>query len=123
MSIRWQRVPAELAELAFRLQDAEIECRPALEVMARFARPDVLIYADPPYLPETRTQKMYGAEMSLEEHVEMLEALNAHPGSVVLSGYENELYDEQLSTWEKLLVKPPKVEKAAVRMEALWVKR
>src|SRR5690606_12955206 len=36
MSQRWQRVPGELAELAMRLQDAEIECRPAIDVIRRF---------------------------------------------------------------------------------------
>lgn len=123
MSIRWQRVPAELAELADRLSDAEIENRPALEVMKRFAASDCLIYADPPYLPSTRTQKMYGQEMTEQEHVEMLEVLAAHPGPVVLSGYENELYSEILKGWKEVSVKPPKVEKAAVRMEMLWVKQ
>lgn len=124
MSIRWQRVPAELTELAWRLADAEIENRPALDVMKRFAAADCLIYADPPYLPSTRTQKMYGQEMTEQEHVEMLEVLAAHPGPVVLSGYENELYSQTLRDgWEEIRVKPPKVEKAAVRMEMLWVKR
>lgn len=122
MSVRWQRVPAELAELARRLSYAEIENRPALEVIGRFAALDCLIYADPPYLPETRTQRMYGQEMTLAEHIVMLDALKAHPGPVVLSGYANQLYDEALTGWRRVVVKPPKVEKAAIRMETLWVK-
>lgn len=122
MSVRWQRVPEELTQLAWRLADAEIENRPALEVVKRFAADDCLIYADPPYLPSTRTQKMYGQEMTEEEHVEMLDLLNAHPGPVVLSGYDNDLYNEKLLSWEHVSLKPPKVEKAAVRVEKLWVK-
>lgn len=122
MSDRWQRVPAEFAELAVRLKDAEIENRPAIEVIRRFSTKDTLIYADPPYMMEARTQKMYAHEMSVDEHVEMLEALAAHPGPVVISGYENSIYDQHLPGWRKVLVKPPKVEKAAVRMEVLWVK-
>jgi len=124
MSVRWQRVPAELAELAWRLADAEIENRPAIEVMKRFAAKDCLIYADPPYLLSTRTQKMYSHEMTEEEHIEMLEVLAAHPGPVVLSGYESKLYSEHLRDgWDEIRIKPPKVEKAAVRTEILWVKR
>jgi DNA adenine methylase len=122
MSDRWSRVPNELVDLAMRLQHAEIECRPALDLMKRFATPDTLIYADPPYLMETRTQKMYAEETSVDDHVEMLEVLAAHPGHVVLSGYENTLYDQYLKDWKKVLIKPPKVEAAAVRMEVLWVK-
>ena len=123
MSVRWQRVPSELTELAWRLQDAEIESRPAIEVVRRYRADDCLIYADPPYLPSTRTQKMYGQEMDQAEHVEMLDTLVRHSGPVVLSGYDNDLYNDYLSDWQHFSVKPPKVEKAAVRMEKLWVKR
>lgn len=122
MSVRWQRVPAELTALAWRLADAEIEHRPALEVMRRFSAADCLIYADPPYLPATRTQKMYAHEMATSEHVEMLQVLRAHPGPVVLSGYDNAIYSDYLGDWKQVSVRPPKVEKAAVRMEKLWVK-
>jgi DNA adenine methylase len=122
MSVRWQRVPSELSELATRLKDAEIENRPALDVIRRFSTNNTLIYADPPYLPETRTQRMYAYEMDPDDHHEMLVALCAHPGPVVLSGYGNPLYEEYLGSWDKVLVKPPKVEKQATRLEVLWVK-
>lgn len=123
MSDRWSRVPDELATLAERLQHAEIENRPALQLIKRFSTPDTLIYADPPYLPETRTQKMYGEEMTAEEHVVLLDALLAHKGSVVLSGYANSLYDDKLSGWERVELKAPKVEAGAARTEILWVKQ
>lgn len=123
MSLRWQRVPGELRELAERLQDAEIECRPAIELVRRFATDNTLIYADPPYLMETRTQQMYGVEMSVDEHIELLEALVAHPGPVVVSGYDNSLYDAYMHDWHKVLIKAPKVEAGASRTEVLWVKR
>ncbi|GAA1481076.1 DNA adenine methylase [Gordonia sinesedis] len=122
MSDRWQRVPEELSVMAQRLQHAEIEKRPALQVIKRFSTPDTLIYADPPYLPETRTQKMYAEEMTREEHVELLEALLAHRGKCVLSGYANDLYDAMLKGWERVELKAPKVEAGAARTEVLWVK-
>ncbi|WP_345264710.1 DNA adenine methylase [Nocardioides nanhaiensis] len=123
MSVRWQRVPEDLLELAMRLRDAEIENRPAVDVMRRYAAPDCLIYADPPYLPSTRTQKMYGQEMTIDDHIDMLETLVKHPGPAVLSGYDNDLYNDYLSEWDQVVIKPPKVEKAAVRLEKLWIRR
>jgi DNA adenine methylase len=123
MSDRWSRVPGELAALAERLQHAEIENRPALQLIKRFSTTDTLIYADPPYLPMTRTQKMYDQEMTHAEHVELLNALVAHKGTVVLSGYANELYDDTLSDWERVTLKAPKVEAGAARTEVLWLKR
>lgn len=122
MSVRWQRVPSELTEMAVRLKDAEIENRPAIDVMRRFATKDTLIYADPPYLMATRTQKMYAHEMNVDEHLEMLDVLARHPGPAVISGYENSIYDDCLRGWNKIKVKPPKVEKQANRMEVLWFK-
>ena len=90
--------------------------------MRRFATKDTLIYADPPYLMETRTQRMYAHEMSIEDHLEMLDVLKSHPGPAVLSGYDNTTYNRHLKGWKKLCIKPPKVEKQAERVEVLWIK-
>ena len=122
MSHRWQKVPYQLRTLAWRLSDAEIECRDALSVIQRFSAADVLIYADPPYLHETRTQHMYAEEVELSHHVELLESLLRHKGPVVISGYDNTLYDDALVGWSKVVTKAPKVEKGAARSEVLWVK-
>lgn len=122
MSLRWKKVPEQLRDLAWRLTDAEIENRPALEVIKRHAGSDCLIYADPPYPHGVRTQTMYGEEMADSDHVELLDMLMRHPGPVVLSGYANELYDETLHRWDRVTIKAPKVEKAAARTEVLWVK-
>jgi DNA adenine methylase len=122
MSLRWQKVPGQLREIAWRLADAEIENRPALEVIKRHSAENCLIYADPPYVPSTRTQFMYGAEMTTAAHVELVAALLAHPGPVVVSGYANEIYDTALAGWGRVEMKAPKAEKGSTRTEVLWVK-
>ena len=122
MSLRWQKVPTQLRNLAWRLADAEIENRPAIEVISRHAAENCLIYADPPYLHSTRTQKMYSNEMTLAEHEELATVLARHPGPVVVSGYTNELYDDRFSAWKKVEMKAPKAEKGSTRTEVLWVK-
>jgi DNA adenine methylase len=122
MSHRWNKVPDQLRALAVRLKDAEIENRDALEVIERHASADCLVYADPPYPHSVRTQHVYGNEMSDEDHILLLKSLRNHPGPVVVSGYANELYDDALGDWRRVVTKAPKVEKAAVRLEVLWVK-
>ena len=123
MSHRWNKVPAQLQELALRLKDAEIENRDALQVIERHRAADCLIYADPPYPHSVRTQTMYSNdEMTDDDHKVLLKALLDHPGPVVISGYANDLYDDTLMTWDRIAVKPPKVEKQAPRVEVLWVK-
>jgi DNA adenine methylase len=44
---------------------------------------------------------MYKHEMSDDDHVELLEALNNHPGPVLLSGYDCPLYSERLKDWQR----------------------
>lgn len=58
--------------------------------------------------------------MSSEKHIELLEVLNEHPGPVLLSGYESQLYDDHLKGWSKKLLKAT-TEKGQVRTEVLWV--
>jgi hypothetical protein len=45
---------AQLEAIAARLSGVYIECADALDLIQRHAGPDALIYADPPYLRETR---------------------------------------------------------------------
>ena len=86
----WRQLPERIAAVAERLKDAQIEQSPAVDVIRRFRHPDVLIYADPPYMLHTRKGKQYIVEMAEEaQHIELLDALKEHPGPVILSGYDN----------------------------------
>lgn len=122
LSQRWKKLPAQLRAVADRLADAEIEHRDALEVIARFNTPDTLIYADPPYVMETRTQSLYGVEVDDDHHARLLELLCAHRGPAVVSGYASAMYDSALADWQRVTVKAPAVEKGSRREEVLWVK-
>lgn len=52
-----------------------------------------LIYADPPYLHETRTRRdIYRHEYTRAQHVELLAVLASLPCAVMVSGYDSELY-------------------------------
>jgi DNA adenine methylase len=118
----WQRLPAWLEAATERLRQVQIECRPALELIERFNRPNVLIYADPPYLISTRKQKQYRFEMGdMKAHTDLLEAVLRHKGPVAISGYDSDLYNEALQGWEKHQIKTT-TEKGLPRVEILWVK-
>lgn len=56
-----------------------------------------MLYIDPPYLKETRSNLHYEHEMAKEsEHKQLLELILKHKGPVVISSYSNKLYDERL---------------------------
>ena len=63
---------------------------------------DVLIYADPPYLPSTRTTgTVYAHEMSVEQHQDFLATARASRCKMVVSGYRSDLYDLALADWHR----------------------
>lgn len=103
-----------------RLRDVMIDNRPALEIVKRYATPNVLIYADPPYVLSTRAGKMYPHEMTDADHALLLDALDAHPGPVVLSGYHCALYDERLAYWHAH-EEQTQTEGGNTRTEVLWL--
>ena len=95
----WVTLPGRIMEAAERLRGVQIECKPAIEIIRRFNFGNVLIYADPPYILSTRHGKQYRHEMDDAEHEQLLLALLEHKGPVLLSGYDNELYNELLKGW------------------------
>lgn len=116
----WRTVPDKIMAVTKRLLNVQVENQPALKLLERYKRPDVLIYADPPYLLETRSGRIYRHEMTDAEHIELLDALDAHPGPALLSGYANQLYDERLRHWHRE-EKQVLAEAGLVRTEVLWI--
>ncbi len=116
----WHRLPDRVRYAAGRLLQAQIENRPALDVIARHANADVLIYADPPYHLSTRQRRLYAHEMDDEGHKALLQALEAHPGPVLLSGYHSGLYDEMLGHWKRFETQA-RAQSNAPRTEVLWL--
>lgn len=117
----WADVPDRIRAVMERLKQAEIESVPALALIERYRTADTLIYADPPYVLSTRShKKIYKHEMTDAEHLTMLDALDAHPGPVVLSGYHCALYDGRLAHWHTR-EKRVQAEKGNIRTEVLWL--
>lgn len=97
----WCDLPEKIMQAAERLRGVQIENRPAVEVMQRFNYPNVLIYLDPPYVLSTRHGKQYRYEMDDAAHNDLLDVSLAHRGPVLISGYDNELYNERLKNWHR----------------------
>lgn len=65
---------------------------------------DELVYADPPYLMETRRTQTgyYRHELSVGDHRWLLRVLLALPVPVLISGYWSELYACELAAWRSI---------------------
>lgn len=95
----WCDIPEKILQAAERLRGVQIENRSAVELIKRFNYKNVLIYCDPPYVLGTRHGKQYRCEMDDQDHEKLLDVLLAHKGPVILSGYDNDLYNDRLKNW------------------------
>lgn len=116
----WAELPNTMIQAAERLKGVQIENLPAIELLKRYDTKDVFIYADPPYMHSTRKKYLYKHEMIDAEHIELLEALVNHPGQVMISGYDNELYNSYLKDWRRVS-KDTLAEGGLKRTEILWM--
>lgn len=109
-----------------RLRRVVILNRPAIEVIRTQDGDKTIFYLDPPYLQETRTsKKVYGPyEMTRADHCELLGTIKQVKGKVILSGYGNDLYDTELSGWNRLEFRMPNNaasgEKKRTMTEVVW---
>jgi DNA adenine methylase len=124
----WASFPDALEHIIERLRPVVIQSRPALELIRLYDDPKVLIYLDPPYMPETRSTKAkqsegyhtYAVEMTEADHAEMLETILASRSMVCLSGYPSTLYAQALSEWECRMF-DSRAHNNAPRQECLWI--
>jgi DNA adenine methylase len=129
-----------LEACAERLRRVHLEQRPALEVIAKYAKPGAgaVVYCDPPYLAAVRSSRTkrpgldYAVEYASEaEHRQLAEVLHATPAVVLVSGYPSELYVElyEARGWwraERLVTRPTSNVsggRGALAVEAVWSNR
>lgn len=117
----WDSLPETIVQASKRIKNATIENGDAVDLIHKHNQEDCFIYADPPYLLETRRSRIYRCESGdRNRHIELLEALKAHKGTVILSGYENELYDEYLQGWSKAKINTTAT-CSKQRTETIWM--
>jgi site-specific DNA-adenine methylase len=81
---------------------------------------DEFVYADPPYLPETRRRpRLYRHEYTRDDHVALIEVLLNLPCAVMISGYDSPLYRKLLRGWRHLTFRAKT--HVDVREESVWM--
>ena len=117
---KWYYLPEIMESVAERLRMAQIENRPALEVIKRFDFENVFMYLDPPYVLETRSQKQYRHEMTDADQEELLETILQSHAKIMISGYESDMYNKYLSGWRKMTFRSC-AERGVPRKEVIWM--
>jgi DNA adenine methylase len=98
----WLSAVDGLAEVHARLRLVVVENMDAVRLICREDRDGTLFYCDPPYVHETRgVRDAYAVEMTDDQHRELLETLKGCQGKVILSGYDNWMYNDALAGWHR----------------------
>jgi len=87
---------SRLPQVHNRFKNVIIENDDGLKVIQKYDCDDALIYADPPYPPETRAAGTYDHELSTDDHNRLLDVLLSCKGKVVISSYPSDLYNRRL---------------------------
>lgn len=117
---------ARISAVAERMIGVSLENDDAINIIRRYGRePSVCIYADPPYLGETRCKAGgYGIDQMGEEfHREFAAACKEAKSSVVISGYDSALYAELFAGWERIDMSTRPTQSQGRKMEVLWSNR
>ena len=123
---RWGGITETISIAAERLRGdtthlVQIEHMDALRLIERYNVPEALIYLDPPYVLSSRKSgALYRYEMDNEGQKRLLELITRSRAKIILSGYENELYNTMLKGWfqDRTLSQTTSTEKAT---EIIWM--
>jgi DNA adenine methylase len=124
-SMDWRNYPDKMGGLIDRMRGVVIENRDDEYIFDRYDGEKVLFYLDPPYVKETRRVgdgwNRYKFEMSDDDHERMIDRIKRLRGMVVLSGYENRIYDQLIPEGWVMKFKASKVFGSGDRKECLWM--
>jgi len=121
----FEKLPDLIHEASYRLRVkkgniVQIENKEAIILIEKYNRENVLMYLEPPYVLETRkNKKYYSQEMKDEDHINLCELINKSQAKIMLSGYDNEIYNRHLTNFRKTII-PAYDEKGNKRHEVLW---
>jgi DNA adenine methylase len=82
-----------LPELHQRLSKVMVLNTDGTELIKKYNKENVFIYADPPYEHSTRTTVRYKVDMNRDEHINFLETVIKIKSKILISGYDCQLYN------------------------------
>lgn len=116
-----ERAIAGCAPLRATVPDLSLVQQDALAFLRGYAFEGTeLVYADPPYLAQTRRGgRLYRHEYTDEQHVALLDVLRELPCAVMISGYDSPLYRSRLRGWRRSTFRSKT--HVDVREESVWM--
>lgn len=99
----WETMLDELPAISERVKNTIILNKSVFDIFKIWDEEDTLMYLDPPYLHETRSEgatDVYSHEMTIEDHIALLALAKSARSKVIISGYSAPLYNRALKGWK-----------------------
>lgn len=114
-----------LSEIHERLSKVMVLCRDGIGLMEDYNSPNVFIYCDPPYVLSTRSSaERYVVDMTDKEHERFIDVCLNSKAKLLISGYDNELYNRLTDNgFKKLQFEVNTISgdrKPKTKIETLW---
>ena len=118
----WKNYTDHIPSFTERLQGVCIENRHYRKLCYQHDSEDTLHYLDPPYVLGTRNTNgpAYAFEMTDADHVDLLNHATQMKGQVIISAYENDIYNDLLKEWTKTTFEAL-ADGSKKRIEVLWL--
>jgi len=119
------KLPEIIKEVTYRLRPkkgnvVQIDKCDAFILIEKYNCNNVLMYLDPPYVLNTRKNiKYYFSELSDADHIRLCELINKSKAKIIVSGYENEIYETYLKKFIKTNIHAYD-RRGRKRLEMLW---
>jgi DNA adenine methylase len=124
----WETMAKQLPFIVDRVASVTVLCEDFREIMKVWDEDNTFFYLDPPYLHSTRSEgstDTYEEEMTVEDHMELLQLVNNARGKVMLSGYSSPLYNRSLKGWKcrkkQVANHSSQQKKKTRRVECIWL--
>lgn len=109
-----------LEDLHLRLKSVIIENLDIFDLLDRYDNKKVFMYLDPPYIQSTRkSNQKYAIEMSDKTHKKLCKRLLDFKGKLLISGYDNPIYDILTDNGFKKVTFTPK--QLCKTKETIWM--
>jgi DNA adenine methylase len=95
----WEDLPNRILNVTDRLKHAQIENCNCIDLIKRCNDPDTFIYIDPPYVQSLCSKNLYKFEMNDNLQMELLKTIKESKSKILISAYDNELYNRELEGW------------------------
>lgn len=96
-SFTWRRTIDRLPEFHARIRNVQVDNKDFRDIITFYRAGGTLLYCDPPYMEDTQiVGNVYRYNMTEQDHIDLLNILIEYPEMVILSAYDNDLYDRTL---------------------------